>query len=244
MTFPGVTSYTKSQILGALRTATDHIPVVADYQLPASMSAVAGSIPISLDLGQSFNLAVTVSNVANVVAAIGADELNYGLTTSGSVAGSFLNQIDMALGSGNTHMVSFDTSSVGLKTGTITITSASQAVQTTAAIQNGTISIPVSFHVVLPGDYNGNGIVDGADYVLWRHSEGQSVAAGAGADGDRSGTIDPGDYAVWRSHFGDTASGLGAGGSVPEASTLALGFVGVCLGGLRRTTLKGWTRKN
>ena len=37
VTFPGVTSYTKSQILNALHTVTDHLPVVADYQLPAVM---------------------------------------------------------------------------------------------------------------------------------------------------------------------------------------------------------------
>ena len=55
VTFPGVTSYTKSQILNALQTVTDHLPVVADYQLPAVMSAVAGSIPSVLDFGQLFN---------------------------------------------------------------------------------------------------------------------------------------------------------------------------------------------
>jgi hypothetical protein len=243
VTFPGVSSYTQVQILNALHVLTDHIPVVADYQVPAIMNAVAGALPASVDLGQSLNLAVTVSNVANVVAAIGADELNYSLTTSGSLTGSFLNQVDMALGSGNAHLVGLNTSSIGMKTGTITITSTSQGVQTTAAVQNGMISIPVSFLVVLPGDYNGNGIVDGADYVLWRNSEGQSVTTGTGADGDRNGTIGPGDYTVWRSHFGDTASGVGAAAAVPEGTTLVLALVGVCLGGLRRTTLREWTRK-
>jgi len=241
--FPGVTSYTKSQILNALNAATDHIPVVADYQLPAFMDAVAGSIPVSLDLGQPFNLSVTVRNIANVVAAIGADELDYSLTASGNVAGSFLNQFVMALGAGNAHLVSLDTTSVGLKSGSITIISTSQAVQTTAAVQNGTITIPVSFLVVLPGDYNGNGVVDGADYVLWRKSQGQSVTSGTGADGDRNGLIGAGDYAVWRSHYGQTASGVGAAASVPETTSLTLVLMGACLGGLRRTTLRTWTVK-
>jgi hypothetical protein len=135
VTFPGVTSYSKTQILDALHSVTDHIPVVADYQVPAIMSAVAGSIPAILDLGQSFNLSVNVSNAANVVAAIGADELNYSLTTSGSISGSFLNQVDMALGSVNAHMVGFNTTTIGMKTGTISVVSTSQGVQ------NGTINI-------------------------------------------------------------------------------------------------------
>ena len=59
----------KSQILNALHESTDHIPVVADYQVPAVMQAVAGTIPSSIDLGSAFNLGVTVNNAANVVAA-------------------------------------------------------------------------------------------------------------------------------------------------------------------------------
>ena len=72
---------------------------------------------------------MNVSNTARVSVSIGADELNYSLTTSGSLSGSFLNQVDMALGTANTHLVGFDTSTVGMKTGTITVSSTSQAVQ-------------------------------------------------------------------------------------------------------------------
>lgn len=78
--------------------------------------------------------------------------------------------------------------------------------------------------VPLAGDYNGNGIVDGADYVLWRHTYGQSVTSGQGADGNQSGAIDDGDYAVWRQHFGST-SGAGAelstSAAVPEPCAIA-----------------------
>jgi hypothetical protein len=54
----------------------------------------------------------------------------------------------------------------------------------------------------LPGDYNLNGVVDGADYVLWRKTQGTSVTAFSGADGDGNGVIDASDYGVWRAHFG------------------------------------------
>ena len=59
----------------------------------------------------------------------------------------------------------------------------------------------------LPGDYNGNGIVDAADYVIWRDTLNQSVANGTGADGDGNGLIQQADYAVWRANFGNTAAG-------------------------------------
>ena len=58
---------------------------------------------------------------------------------------------------------------------------------------------------VLPGDYNGNGMVDAADYVVWRDTHGQSVADGAGADGNGNGLVDDGDYSVWRANFGNSA---------------------------------------
>ena len=242
--FSGVTTYTNAQILDALRIATDHLPVVADYQLPAVLQAVAGAIPATLNLGQEFNLAVNVSNAANVLAAIGADELDYSLTSAGDVSGSFLDQMDLALGGGNMHLVALDTSTPGMKSGMITISSSSQAVQ------NGLVSIPVSYQVLsllLTGDYNQNGEVDAADYVLWRDTFGQNIANGMGADGDGDGTIDDEDYLVWRSHFGQSASESRAAASdiaVPEPGTASLLILAVCLGPLVGGTLRPWTRRS
>ena len=77
------------------------------------------------------------------------------------------------------------------------------------------------------GDYNNNGIVDAADYVLWRNTMGNSVNPGVGADGDLSGIIDDGDYTTWRTNFGkavpNVPAGAGAGfASVPEPASLFL----------------------
>jgi hypothetical protein len=58
------------------------------------------------------------------------------------------------------------------------------------------------------GDYNNNGFVDAADYVVWRKTLGQSVLnPGDGADGDESLTIDEGDYDFWRARFGLATKG-------------------------------------
>ncbi|MCI0334828.1 MAG: hypothetical protein L0228_16565 [Planctomycetes bacterium] len=58
------------------------------------------------------------------------------------------------------------------------------------------------------GDYNNNGFVDAADYVIWRKTLGQSVLnPGDGADGDESEIIDQGDYDFWRARFGLVTKG-------------------------------------
>jgi hypothetical protein len=76
----------------------------------------------------------------------------------------------------------------------------------------------------LLGDYNQNGVVDAADYSLWRDTLGQSGSLLA-ADGDNDHTITQNDFAIWRAHFGQTLGG-GSGSSnpatVPEPSTTAL----------------------
>jgi hypothetical protein len=55
------------------------------------------------------------------------------------------------------------------------------------------------------GDYDGSGIVDASDYVVWRHLLGATGRVLL-ADGDASGTVDSGDYEIWRSHFGTAVS--------------------------------------
>jgi probable HAF family extracellular repeat protein len=63
----------------------------------------------------------------------------------------------------------------------------------------------------LLGDFNGDGTVDAADYVVWRKGLGT--------------TYTQSDYTVWRAHFGQTA-GNGAStienAAIPEPATLAL----------------------
>ncbi len=83
----------------------------------------------------------------------------------------------------------------------------------------------------LAGDFNRNGTVDMADYVLWRNMRGSIATRYAGADGDGNGIIDQADYAVWRAGFGATAAGAGnsvESAAVPEPSALMLlCFVGL-----------------
>jgi hypothetical protein len=79
----------------------------------------------------------------------------------------------------------------------------------------------------LPGDYNQNGIVDAADYVVWRKNQGTTIPLPNDLIG---GTIGTAQYDQWRTHYGQTAgSGLGGGAtvSVPEPATVVMFFTGV-----------------
>jgi hypothetical protein len=55
--------------------------------------------------------------------------------------------------------------------------------------------------VPLPGDYNRDGIVDAADYIVWRKAL-DHIESGLAADGNGDGEVDEEDYAVWRANFG------------------------------------------
>ena len=95
------------------------------------------------------------------------------------------------------------------------------------------------------GDYDRNGVVDMADYVVWRNSKGTTVAVGSmvgnGADGDRSGMIDDNDYGIWRANLGNVrgissgGAGAAAASSVPEPAAAILAVFGaMALSGRRR----------
>lgn len=78
--------------------------------------------------------------------------------------------------------------------------------------------------VGVTGDYNGDGLVDAADYTAWRDTYNDVVTPGEGADGDNSGVIDDGDYTVWSDNYGASAS---ISSAVPEPGAVVLALLAV-----------------
>lgn len=96
------------------------------------------------------------------------------------------------------------------------------------------------------GDYNDDGVVNAADYVVWRKKLNQSVTL---PNDSTPGTVTNADYIEWRNHFGKTLttppstlvrglvhyvtafSGAALGdGSVPEPSCVLLVGAGLLMG--------------
>ncbi|MCC7473872.1 MAG: PEP-CTERM sorting domain-containing protein [Pirellulales bacterium] len=84
----------------------------------------------------------------------------------------------------------------------------------------------------VPGDYNDDGKVDAADYVLWR--KGGPLANEVATIGSTT----PEDYTEWRARFGNppgAGAGLGGNAAVPEPGAVLLMLLGVAaVGGRRR----------
>jgi T5SS/PEP-CTERM-associated repeat protein len=80
------------------------------------------------------------------------------------------------------------------------------------------------FLSLLPGDYNQNGVVDAADYSVWRNYVGSPTSL---PNDDTQGVADD-DYARWRANFGSSVDGSASailsalGNSAPEPSGMIL----------------------
>ncbi len=87
----------------------------------------------------------------------------------------------------------------------------SSVVGTTAQV------VGTSFHINanrivsgVGGDYNGNGIVDAADYTVWRNNNG-TVFQLTNEGPDTPGEVTIEDYNFWKANFGNGGPGAGSG---------------------------------
>jgi hypothetical protein len=94
----------------------------------------------------------------------------------------------------------------------------------TAKVFYGPIEPPVG----QTGDYNNDGVVNAADYVVWRNNEGTNNAL---LNDQIGGTIGLAHYNQWRSNFGNGLSGVGSTSQsvVPEPTALLLAWISTCI---------------
>jgi hypothetical protein len=87
----------------------------------------------------------------------------------------------------------------------------------------------------LAGDYNDDGVVDTADYTVWRDRRG--AAAGSLPNDIDGGLIGEAQYSTWKAQFGARLrpQAAGSGASVPEPGAGAL----LTLGGVLALPLRG-----
>jgi autotransporter-associated beta strand protein len=82
-------------------------------------------------------------------------------------------------------------------------------------------------------DFNDDGNVDGADFLIWQRGLGAGGLSQGDANGDNQ--VNGADLAIWKAQFGTTGLSTGAAGAVPEPASLWL--VGAAIGalGVRRS---------
>lgn len=94
------------------------------------------------------------------------------------------------------------------------------------------VSLAEAFN--LSGDYNGNGLVDAADYTVWADHFGSTT--NLTADGNGDGIVDAADYTVWQDNFGNANISTRQAASIPEPTTglALLTLAGLATRGRRR----------
>jgi hypothetical protein len=82
----------------------------------------------------------------------------------------------------------------------------------------------------LAGDFNINGSVDAADYVVWRkRSPNYDPMPNGSGQGIFAGIAVPEDYGYWRANFGRTVSGGMSVSTIPEPASFVLAICAYCL---------------
>ena len=104
------------QVLDALAQVTDHLPVVADYQIPSLMKVDLPTIPEFILQGADVVLDVAVSNAAPVTSPLEADDLACNIQGIVALSGTY-SGVAPALTNGKIHRIAMDTSGVGPKLG-------------------------------------------------------------------------------------------------------------------------------
>ena len=111
----------------------------------------------------------------------------------------------------------------------------SQPSEEGGAVHIDSVSLLASDPEPITGDYNGDFIVDLADYTVWRNTLGSTIEPFTGADGDGNGVVTTRDYRIWRSNFGRSRynTSLASTASVPEPSALVL-LLGIVMATIAR----------
>ena len=102
----------------------------------------------------------------------------------------------------------------------------------------------ISDSIPIMGDFNNDGVVDAADYTVWRNTLGSTTELAADANGN--GMVDAEDYDLWKSHFGQpwgggapaAASLIAPTSTVPEPTSVLLSLMGLSLALLVRRTAR------
>jgi peptidyl-prolyl cis-trans isomerase A (cyclophilin A) len=179
------------------------IPAVDEMGNP-----IPGGGPDSATKEWFFNLANNASNL---------DNQNGGFTAFGRVVGSGMSVVDA--------IAALPRVNAGGAFNTLPVRNFSGG---NISYQNLTNVTRIIERDLAPGDYNFDGVVNNADYLVWKNSFGSTTLAEADGNGD--GVVNAADYTVWR----DSMAGAAQSVTIPEPTAAALVVLAAFGCGLRR----------
>jgi endonuclease I len=187
-----------------------------------TISMGAPSPTFSFDI---FNLPTTAGFTAGLdLDSIGAAGQSTLLTTD---LAAFNGASTLAAGGANHFTAALNTSMAGDFSATYTLNFSDENLPGAAALGNITLTLTgvVQASATANADFNGDGFVDGADFVLWQRGLGMTAASAASGDANGDQTVDAADFAIWKNQFATTP----AASAVPEPGiaillTLAIGL--------------------
>jgi hypothetical protein len=77
-----------------------------------------------------------------------------------------------------------------------------------------------------PGDFDGDGNVNGSDFLKWQRALGSTEPA---VDASKNGVVDGADLVAWRGNFGIAGGSRAEAASVPEPSASVLALAGIAI---------------
>lgn len=91
--------------------------------------------------------------------------------------------------------------------------------------------LPPPVIILAAGDYDGSGLVDQNDYLLWKSTFG-ATTGDLRADGNGNGKVDAADYTIWRNNKGATSS-IGSGAALASGTSSGVTLSESYLEGIR-----------
>jgi hypothetical protein len=214
----------------ALRVTGDDSIVVANGGFSMNVDNVASSSTLIANITGPAHTPIKVVGDANIAKGTFKVELTgytpvsgdtWTIVEAGADISTQLTAIDALVSAGGYPMLTHvPGSSVGTLMGTFASTDFSMAPLTAGLswgvdyVGNKVLLKVTGTAVGISGDYNNNGVVDAADYVVWRNAGPTDVLP----NDPSPGVVDANDYNTWKSHFGMGSSGSGAAASLASAA--------------------------
>ncbi len=180
----------------------------------------------TLTVGDTATFAYLVTNAGNI--AVG----NVVVVDDNGTPGNAADDFNPAFNSGDTNSDGLlDLGETWIYTATRTVVAGQYSGSGTAIAMDSINQIvgssdATNYFGVVPEDanFNGDAIVDAADYVLWRKNSGlTSGAAHSQGDANADGMVDGADYNIWRGQYGSSpGAGSGAAGAGSAAANASV----------------------